>query len=67
MTLQWIGHDDGFMWAVGRKGRYEISEGYGEPRGMVQLVTRNHAGEFCGSAYLHSIEHAKTFAQEFDK
>lgn len=61
MTLQWQIHDDGYMWAICRKGRYEISEGFGNQRGMMRLNVNGRV------AYLSGIESAKDFAREFEK
>jgi hypothetical protein len=61
MTLQWHTHNDGYLYAQGRKGRYVISEGFGKQFGMVRL---NIQGRI---AYLTGFESAKDFAEEFDK
>lgn len=61
MTMQWHIHDDGYMWAQGRKGRYEISEGFGNQRGMIRMNIQGRV------AYITGIESAKDFAQEFEK
>lgn len=61
MTLQWHIHDDGYLYAKGRKGRYEISEGFGNQRGMMRLNVNGLV------AYLSGIESAKDFAREMDQ
>lgn len=49
------------MWAQGRKGRYEISEGFGAQRGMARL---NIGGRI---AYFAGFESAKDFVAEMDR
>mgnify|MGYP003452135169 FL=1 len=57
MTLQWLIHDDGYMWAQGRKGRYVISEGFGNQRGMIRMSVNRKI------AFFTRLDDAKDFAE----
>ena len=60
MNLQWSHHDAGYIYASGRKGRYEISEAFGAQRFMFRMDIHGH------TAYFTSIDAAKDFAQEME-
>lgn len=60
-SLQWSIHDDGFWHAKGRKGRYEISEGFGKMHGFALVVLPSRLRIWC------NWEDAKSVAQGYDE
>lgn len=60
MKLQWQHHDAGYIYASGRKGRYEIGEAFGAQRFMFRLDVHGN------TAYFTSLDGAKQFAQAME-